>query len=74
MDRPAAGVWTDGHPTAYRAVGYPAFLGGIYAVAGREPRVVRVVQAALDTATSLLLFLALQRFYLSGLLTGSIKG
>lgn len=51
---------TDGHPTAYRAVGYPAFLGGIYAVAGREPHVVRVVQAALDTATSLLLFLALR--------------
>ncbi|HSQ60550.1 MAG TPA: hypothetical protein VLT84_08980 [Acidobacteriota bacterium] len=51
----------DGHPTAYRAVGYPAFVAGVYSVAGRSPRVVRVVQSVFDTATGLLLFVALRR-------------
>ncbi|HEU4335479.1 MAG TPA: hypothetical protein VFT32_13370 [Candidatus Eisenbacteria bacterium] len=50
----------DGHPTAYRAVGYPAFLAGVYAAAGRSPRAVRVVQSLLDSATALLLFVALR--------------
>jgi 4-amino-4-deoxy-L-arabinose transferase-like glycosyltransferase len=50
----------DGRPTAYRAVGYPAFLAGVYSLAGRSPRAVRVVQSVLDTATALLLFVALR--------------
>jgi hypothetical protein len=49
-----------GHPTAYRPIGYPAFVAAVYAVAGRAPRAVRIAQAALDAGTALLLFLALR--------------
>ena len=46
----------DGHPTAYRTVGYPAFVAGVYALGGPDPRRVHVVQAVLSAATSALLF------------------
>ena len=47
----------DGHPTAYRPVGYPAAIAAIYAVAGHQPAAVTIVQAVLDSATAVLLFL-----------------
>jgi hypothetical protein len=51
----------DGHPTAYRAIGYPASIAGIYAIAGRNPTAVKVVQAVLDSGTAVLLFLLFAR-------------
>lgn len=47
----------DGHPTAYRSVGYPAFVAAVYRIAGPDREAVRVVQAILDGATAFLLFL-----------------
>lgn len=47
----------DGRPTAYRPIGYPAFVAGVYAVAGRCPWAVHVAQAALDGVSVLLLWL-----------------
>jgi len=47
----------EGHPTAYRPIGYPALVAGIYAVAGRCPWAVHVAQAALDSLSVLLLWL-----------------
>jgi 4-amino-4-deoxy-L-arabinose transferase-like glycosyltransferase len=56
------GAYADeGRPTAYRPVGYPAFVASVYAIAGRSPRAVRVVQAILDAGTAFLLFVALRR-------------
>ena len=52
---------SDGRPTAYRPVGYPAYVAAVYAVAGHAPRAVRVTQAFLDAAVVLLLFAALRR-------------
>lgn len=52
------GTYTeDGQPTAYRPIGYPAMVAGIYAVAGRSPGAVHVAQALLGAASVLLLFL-----------------
>jgi len=48
---------TDGHPTAYRPVGYPAAIAAVYAVVGHHPAAVTIVQAVLDSATAVLLFL-----------------
>ncbi|HET9252339.1 MAG TPA: hypothetical protein VFP58_09495 [Candidatus Eisenbacteria bacterium] len=54
----ATGRYTDeGAPTAYRAIGYPAIVAAIYAVAGPRPEAVHVVQAFLDTASAVLIFL-----------------
>ncbi len=36
---------TDGHPTAYRPVGYPAAIAAVYAVVGHHPAAVTIVQA-----------------------------
>ena len=47
----------DGRPTAYRPIGYPAFIAGIYAVAGRCPWAVHVAQAALGSVSAILLWL-----------------
>jgi hypothetical protein len=52
---------TDGHPTAYRPVGYPAFLAAIYSLAGRSPAAARLAQAVLDSGTAVLLFLVFSR-------------
>jgi hypothetical protein len=46
-----------GVPTAYRPVGYPAFLGITYFLFGHEPLFPKVIQALLDTLTAYLLFL-----------------
>ncbi len=54
----ATGSYSDeGRPTAYRPIGYPAFVAGVYAVAGRCPWAVHVAQAALDSLSALLLWL-----------------
>ncbi|HEU5310592.1 MAG TPA: hypothetical protein VFV24_03980 [Candidatus Eisenbacteria bacterium] len=52
------GAYSDeGVPTAYRPIGYPALVAATYAVVGRRPEAVHVVQAVLDAASALLLFL-----------------
>src|SRR5436853_2394248 len=48
---------TDGHPTAYRPVGYPAFIASIYSAVGRNPQAVRLAQAVLDSGTAVIIFL-----------------
>lgn len=47
----------EGNPTAYRPVGYPAFVASVYFFAGRSPIVVKILQALLDCLTALLIFL-----------------
>ncbi|MCX6135776.1 MAG: hypothetical protein NTU47_18375 [Ignavibacteriales bacterium] len=49
----------DGIPTAYRPIGYPAFVGSLYFVFGHHPAAVKVFQAGLDVATAFLLFVVL---------------
>jgi 4-amino-4-deoxy-L-arabinose transferase-like glycosyltransferase len=51
------GYLNRGKPTAYWPVGYPAFLGGIYAIFGYSVELVKVIHAALGAATVLLVFL-----------------
>jgi hypothetical protein len=46
----------EGVPTAYRSIGYPAFVAAIYSVAGPRPEAVHAVQAVLDAASAVLLF------------------
>jgi 4-amino-4-deoxy-L-arabinose transferase-like glycosyltransferase len=54
----STGSYSDmGHPTAYRPIGYPAMVACVYAVAGRRPTAVHLVQAALGAASVLLLYL-----------------
>ena len=43
-------------PMAARAPGYPAFLAGVYAVAGHNPDAVRVVQLLLALVTCILVY------------------
>ena len=50
-----------GAPTAYRVPGYPIFVAGVYALAGRSPMAVKVVQDVLDSLTALLLYVLLRR-------------
>lgn len=60
-----------GHPTAYRPVGYPAVIAAVYALAGRSPDMVKVVQAVLDSGTALLLVILFgRRNRAAGLLAG----
>ncbi len=47
----------NGRPTAYRPVGYPAFVAAVYRLAGRHAFAVRAAQALVDTGTVALLFL-----------------
>ena len=54
----ATGTYSDeGRPTAYRPIGYPALIAGVYAVAGRSPWAVHVAQAALGGVSAILLWL-----------------
>ena len=46
-------------PTAYRPIGYPAFVGAVYLVTGYHPIAVKFLQGLLDVGTGLLLFLLL---------------
>jgi hypothetical protein len=69
----STGRYAEGdRPTAYRPVGYPAFIASVYAIAGHSPRWVFVTQAFLDAATALLLFLALRRRHPRGALGAAI--
>jgi len=47
----------NGTPTAYRPIGYPAFLAIPYTVFGHQPLCAKLLQAFLDTLTAYLLFL-----------------
>ncbi|MBI3578028.1 MAG: hypothetical protein HY276_12380 [Ignavibacteriales bacterium] len=52
----------DSAPTAYRPVGYPAFVGAIYYLTGHRPIAVKFLQAMLDLITALLLYHLLSGF------------
>lgn len=52
----------DSGPTAYRPVGYPAFVGAIYYVVGHHPIAVKFLQALLDLITVFLLYHLLDGF------------
>ncbi|MBI3585526.1 MAG: glycosyltransferase family 39 protein [Ignavibacteriales bacterium] len=52
----------DSAPTAYRPVGYPAFVGAIYYIIGHHPVAVKILQTFLDVLTALLLFHLLSEF------------
>jgi hypothetical protein len=49
----------DSVPTAYRPVGYPAFVGCLYAILGHHVALVKLFQALLDTLSALLIYLLL---------------
>lgn len=53
-------------PTAYRPVGYPAFLAIVYSTFGNNSLFAKVVQSILDTLTAILLFLILRSKSLVG--------
>src|SRR5882672_6687626 len=54
----ATGTYSDeGRPTAYRPIGYPGLIAGVYVVAGRSPRAVHAAQAALGGVSAFLLWL-----------------
>jgi len=49
----------DGTPTAYRPIGYPAFVSVFYFVLGHHPVAIKCLQALIDVATSFLIFVLL---------------
>jgi len=54
----ATGTYSDdGRPTAYRPVGYPGLVAGVYAIGGRRPWAVHLAQAALGGISALMLWL-----------------
>jgi tetratricopeptide (TPR) repeat protein len=69
--RIAAGDWI-GREVFYQAPLYPYFLAIIHKTLGRDPLTVRIVQAAIGSASCALLFLAGRRFFSEhiGLLAG----
>jgi tetratricopeptide (TPR) repeat protein len=62
--RIAGGDWL-GHEVFYQAPLYPYLLGVIYAIAGRHLLLVRIVQAAIGSASCALLALAAARLFAS---------
>ena len=60
--RLAGGDWI-GSDVFYQAPLYPYFLGGIYAIFGRDLLVVRIIQALIGSASCALLGLAGARFF-----------
>ena len=46
----------EGAPTAYRSIGYPALIAATYVIAGPKPEAVHVVQAFLDAASVIFVF------------------
>ena len=60
--RLAGGDWI-GSDVFYQAPLYPYFLGGVYAIFGRDLLVVRILQAAIGSASCVLLGLACARFF-----------
>ena len=69
--RIASGDWL-GSEVFYQAPLYPYFLGVVYALAGHDPWVARVVQAVLGTTSCVLLACAGRRFFSLG--TGVVAG
>jgi tetratricopeptide (TPR) repeat protein len=71
--RIAGGDWF-GHDVFYQAPLYPYFLGVLYAVAGRDLLLVRVIQIAIGSASCVLLALAARRLFSTraGIAAGSI--
>lgn len=63
--RIAAGDWL-GSGVFYQAPLYPYLLGALYALAGHHPWVARIAQAALGTASCVLLACAGRRFFSTG--------
>ena len=60
--RIAGGEWM-GKDVFYQTPFYPYFLGVVYAVAGHDPAIARIVQAVLGAASCVLLGLAGRRFF-----------
>jgi tetratricopeptide (TPR) repeat protein len=60
--RLAAGDWV-GSEVFYQAPLYPYFLGGVYAIFGRDLLIVRVIQALIGSASCVLLGLAGERLF-----------
>jgi tetratricopeptide (TPR) repeat protein len=60
--RIAGGEWL-GKEIFYQTPLYPYLLGCVYAIAGHDPGVVRVIQAALGAASCVLIALAGSRFF-----------
>ena len=60
--RIAAGDWI-GRDVFYQAPLYPYFLAVLYNTVGRDPLTVRIVQAAIGSASCALVFLAGRRFF-----------
>ena len=69
--RIASGDWLGGE-TFYQAPLYPYFLGVVYALAGHDPWVARIVQAVLGATSCVLLACAGRRFFSLG--TGVVAG
>lgn len=57
----SASVTPPFEPMAVRTPGYPSFVAGVYAVAGRSPTAVRLAQIALSIVTCSLVFLVARR-------------
>jgi 4-amino-4-deoxy-L-arabinose transferase-like glycosyltransferase len=53
----------DGAPEALRTPGYPAFLAGVYALAGERPWAALLLQIGIDTFSCVLLLSALTRLF-----------
>jgi tetratricopeptide (TPR) repeat protein len=64
--RIAAGDWI-GHDVFYQAPLYPYFLGAVYAIAGRDLLVVRVIQAVLGSVACVCVALAGRTFFSPGI-------
>src|SRR5689334_8236544 len=60
--RLAAGDWI-GTDVFYQAPLYPYFLGGVYAIAGRDLLIVRIIQALIGSASCVLLGMAGARLF-----------
>ena len=73
--RLAGGDWV-GTDVFYQAPLYPYFLGSLYAIAGRDLLMVRLVQAAVGSASCVLLGLAAERLFSRriGLMAGLALG
>jgi 4-amino-4-deoxy-L-arabinose transferase-like glycosyltransferase len=52
----------DGTPTAYRPIGYPAFVSASYFVLGHHPVAIKFLQALIDIGTSFLIYILLVGF------------
>jgi 4-amino-4-deoxy-L-arabinose transferase-like glycosyltransferase len=56
----AKGIYSyDTNPTAYRPVGYPAFVSSVYFFFGHHPLLVKLIQASVDVLIAFLIYLLL---------------